>query len=126
MSLCCPCIAHTEERNRRRSASCLDGALVGLSSTLVLALVDLVTGSAESTRGAVSQAVLSGNVALGLLLVGLLGSLSRVALNGLGDVVGGVLDAVDGLADEALVGSVGVGSRHFGMCFGRVGLVWFE
>jgi hypothetical protein len=78
----------------------------------VLGLVDLVAGSGESTRRAVGNAVVSGNVALGLLLVGLLGCLSGLALDGFGDVVGGVLDGVDGLADDALVGCVGVGGRH--------------
>ena len=86
--------------------------LVGGSSTLVLVLVDLVAGSTESTGDTVGHGVLSGNVALGLLLVGLLGSLSRGALDGLGDVVGGVGDGVDGLADDTLVRLVGVGGRH--------------
>jgi hypothetical protein len=90
----------------------------------VLLLVDLVAGSVESTGDAVGNAVLSGNVALGLLLVGLLVGLGSGALDALSDVVGGVLDRVDGLADDALVGSVGVGSRHFDW---RVGWrVWFE
>jgi|SRR5690242_9904793 len=91
----------------------LDGALVGLGRTLVLGLVDLVASSAESARDAVGDRVLSGNVALGLLLVGLLGSLSRAALDGLGDVVGGVGDGVADLTDDTLVRLVGVGSRHF-------------
>lgn len=91
----------------------LDRALVGLSRGVVLLLVELVAGSGESTRGTVGQRVLSGNVALGLLLVGLLGSLGVGALDALRDVVGGVLDRVDGLADDALVGVVDVGSRHF-------------
>jgi len=88
----------------------------------VLGLVNLVAGSGQSTRGTVGDAVVSGNVALGLLLVGLLGCLSRVALDGLGNVVGGVLDRVDGLADDAVVGVVGVGGRHFDVG-GLVG--WF-
>lgn len=92
---------------------CLDGALVGLSRALVLVLVDLVAGSAESTRGTVGDGVVSGNVALGLLLVGLLGSLSRAALDGLGNVGGGVGDGVADLTDDTLVRLVGVGSRHF-------------
>jgi hypothetical protein len=92
---------------------CLDGALVGLSRALVLGLVHLVASGTESTGDAVGDGVLSGNVALSLLLVGLLGSLSRVALDGLGDVVGGVGDGVADLADDALVRLVGVGSRHF-------------
>ena len=76
-------------------------------------LVDLVASSAENTGGAVGDRVLSGNVALGLLLVGLLGSLSRVALDGLGDVVGSVGDGVADLTDDTLVRLVGVRSRHF-------------
>lgn len=79
----------------------------------MLGLVDLVGCGTEGTRDTVADRVLSGNIALGLLLVSLLGSLSGVALNALRDVVGSVLDGVDGLADDALVGSVGVGSRHF-------------
>jgi hypothetical protein len=81
----------------------------------VLGLVHLVADGGEGTRGTVGDGVVAGNVALGLLLVGLLGSLSGLALDGLGDVVGGVLDRVDGLADDAIVGVVGVGSRHFGV-----------
>lgn len=91
----------------------LDGALVGLSRALVLGLVDLVASSTKSTGDTVGDRVLSGNVALGLLLVGLLGSLSRVALDGLGDVVGGVGDGVADLTDDTLVRLVGVGDRHF-------------
>ena len=86
--------------------------LVGGSSTLVLVLVELVAGSTESTGGTVGDGVVAGNVALGLLLVGLLGSLSSGALDGLGDVVGGVGDGVGGLAEDTLVRLVGVGSRH--------------
>lgn len=52
----------------------------------MLRLVHLVTSGGESTRGAVGNGVVSGNVALGLLLVGLLGSLSGVALDSLGDL----------------------------------------
>ena len=91
----------------------LDGTLVGLSRALVLVLVDLVTSGAKGTGGTVGDAVVAGDVALGLLLVGFLGGLSGVALDALGNVVGSVLDRVDGLADDALVGGVGVGSRHF-------------
>lgn len=54
----------------------------------MLGLVHLVTSGGESTRGAVGNGVVAGNVALGLLLVGLLGSLSGVALNSLGDLDG--------------------------------------
>ena len=86
--------------------------LVGISRALVLVLVDLVAGSTESTGGTVGDGVVAGNVALGLLLVGLLGSLGRVALDGLGDVVGGVGDGVADLTDDTLVRLVGVGDRH--------------
>ena len=79
----------------------------------MLVLVDLVAGSTESTGGTVGQGVLSGNVALGLLLVGLLGSLGGVARDGLGDVVGGVGDGVADLTNNALVRLVDVGGRHF-------------
>lgn len=79
----------------------------------MLALVELVGDSAEGTGGTVGKRVLAGDIALSLLLVGLLGSLSGVSLDGLGDVVGGVLDRVDGLADDALVGVVG--NRHCGL-----------
>ncbi|OIC21657.1 hypothetical protein A7L51_19160 [Acinetobacter baumannii] len=89
----------------------------------MLLLLHLVAGGVESTRGTVGNAVVAGDVALGLLLVALLGGLSSVALDGLGDVGGGVLDRVESLADEALVGSVGVGGRHFD----EVGWIgWFE
>jgi hypothetical protein len=87
--------------------------LVGIGSSVVLLLVDLVAGSVETTGDTVTDAVVAGNVALGLLLVGLLVGRGGGALDALGDVVGGVLDRVDGLADDALVGVVGVGSRHF-------------
>ena len=46
-------------------------------------------------------------------LVGLLGSLIALALDRLGDVVGGVGDRVGDLADDTLVGLVNVGGRHF-------------
>lgn len=74
-------------------------------------LVQLVLAGTESTRDTVGDGVLAGNVALGLLLVGLLGSLSRLALDGLGDVVGGVGDRVGDLADDSLVRLVGVWCR---------------
>jgi hypothetical protein len=96
----------------------LDGSLVGLGRALVLLLVDLVASSVQRTRGTVGEAVLAGHVALGLLLVALLGGLGGLALDCLGDVVGGVLDRVDSLADDAVVGVVGVGGRH---CDGRFG-----
>ena len=113
----------SEMSNRYSSAQYLNGALVGLGGALVLLLVDLVTSGVEGTGGTVGERVLAGDVALGLLLVALLGGLSGLALDGLGDVVGGVLDRVDGRADEALVGLVGVGSRHVDKV-GGVG--WFE
>ena len=56
-------------------------------------------------------------------LVGLLGSLGALALDGLRDVVGGVGDGVGDLADDALVRLVNVGSRHVeGWLVGG----WFE
>jgi hypothetical protein len=60
----------------------------------VLLLVELVAGGVKSTGGTVSEGVLAGNVALGLLLVGLLGGGGSGALDGLGNVVGGVLSEV--------------------------------
>ena len=83
----------------------------------MLVLVELVRGSAHGTGDTVGNGVVAGNVALGLLLVGLLGSLSRVALDGLGDVVGGVGDGVADLTDDTLVRLVGVGNRHFEECW---------
>ena len=74
-------------------------------------LIDLVGGSTEGTAGTAGKRVVAG-VALGLLLVGLLAGLGGTALDGLRDVVDGVLSGVGDLADDALVGSVGVGSRH--------------
>jgi hypothetical protein len=53
----------------------------------VLGLVHLVAGGGEGARGTVGDGVVAGNVALGLLLVGLLGRLSGLALDALGDVV---------------------------------------
>jgi hypothetical protein len=103
----------SEMSNWCSSTQYLNGALVGLSGALVLLLVDLVTSGVEGTGGTVGERVLAGDVALSLLLVALLGGLSGLALDGLGDVVGGVLDRVDGLADDAVVGVVGVGGRHF-------------
>lgn len=52
----------------------------------MLALVDLVRGGTERARHTVSDAVLAGDVALGLLLVGLFAGLGGFALHGLGDV----------------------------------------
>jgi len=86
----------------------------------VLALVELVGDGAGGTGDAVAEAVLAGNVTLGLLLVGLLLSLSGLALNGLRDVVDSVGDGVGGLAEDSLVGLVDVGGRHF---VGSVGVV---
>jgi len=45
---------------------------------LVLLLVHLVGDGTETTGDTVGDGVVTGNVALGLLLVGLLGSLSRL------------------------------------------------
>ena len=71
----------------------LDTLLVGLGRSGVLGLIHLVGDGTESTGGTVGDGAVGG-VALGLLLVGLLGCLSGVALDGLGDVVGGVGDGV--------------------------------
>ena len=69
----------------------LDALLVGLGGALVLLLVDLVAAGVKGGRSTVGEGVLAGDVALGLLLVGLLGGGGGGALDGLGDVVGGVL-----------------------------------
>jgi hypothetical protein len=57
----------------------------------VLLLVDLVAGGVKGARGTVGDGVVAGDVALGLLLVGLLGRGGGGALDGLRDVLGGVL-----------------------------------
>jgi hypothetical protein len=57
----------------------------------VLLLVELVAGCVKGARGTVGDGVLAGDVALGLLLVGLLGRGGGGALDGLRNVVGGVL-----------------------------------
>lgn len=59
----------------------------------MLLLVDLVGSGVEATGDTVADGVLAGNVALGLLLVALLGGRGGSALDALGDVVGGVLEA---------------------------------
>lgn len=70
----------------------LDALLVGLGGALVLLLVNLVASGVKAARDAVRDRVLAGDVALGLLLVGLLGGGGGGTLDGLRDVVGGVLD----------------------------------
>ena len=120
----------------------LDALLVGGGGSVVLLLVELVAGGVKSTGGTVGDGVLAGDVALGLLLVGLLGGGGGGTLDGLGNVVGGVLkvllaklegcevegstygEGVGDLTDDALVGSVGVGGRHVDGLVG--GDVWFE
>jgi len=77
----------------RAEARHLDALLVGGGGALVLLLVELVAGGVKSTRGTVGEGVLAGDVALGLLLVGLLGGGGSGTLDGLGNVVGGVLGA---------------------------------
>jgi hypothetical protein len=98
-----------------RSANSLNALLIGLSRALVLLLIDFVGSSVKSARSTARERSVAG-VALGLLLVGLLGSFGGVALDSFGDVVGGVLDRVGGLADDALVRLVDVGSGHFLFC----------
>ena len=78
----------------RAGARHLDALLVGGGGSVVLLLVELVGGGVKSTGGTVGEGVLAGNVALGLLLVGLLGRGGGGALDGLGNVVGGVLGDV--------------------------------
>ena len=56
-----------------------------------LLLVDLVGAGVKGARDTVADGVLAGDVALGLLLVALLGGSGGSALDGLGNVVGGVL-----------------------------------
>lgn len=101
----------------------LDTLLVGLGRGLVLVLVELVGGSTHGTGDTAGDGVV-GSVALGLLLVGLLGSLSSVALDGLGDVVDGVADGVGDLTNDTLVRLVDVRGRHFDGVWWW--LVWFE
>lgn len=60
----------------------------------MLLLVDLVAASVKGTGDTVADGVLAGDVALGLLLVGLLGGGGGGTLDGLGNVVGGVLEKV--------------------------------
>ena len=52
--------------------------------------------------------------------VGLFAGLGSVALDGLGDVVGGVLDGVDCLADEAFVWLIDVWCRHVDCVCGKL------
>lgn len=78
----------------------------------MLGLVHLVGGSTHGTGDTVGDGVVAWDVALHLLLVGLLGGLSGLALDGLRDVLGGVLDRIGDLADDSLVWLVGVWSRH--------------
>lgn len=72
----------------------LDALLVGGGGGVVLLLVDLVAAGVKGARDTVADGVLAGDVALGLLLVALLGGRGGGALNGLGNVVGGVLDGI--------------------------------
>jgi hypothetical protein len=62
---------------------------VDISLGVVAGLVDLVSNSILCGSGAGAEA---GVAVLGNLLVGLLGSLGTGALDGLGNVVGGVLE----------------------------------
>ena len=89
----------------------------------MLLLVHLVRGGAHGTGDTAGDGVV-GSVALGLLLVGLLGSGGGGALDSLGDVLGGVVERVADLTDDTLVRLVGVGSRHFECGWWLVCLVW--
>ena len=82
------------ERTCRAGTRHLDALLVGGGGGVVLLLVELVAGGVKGTRGTVGEGVLAGDVALGLLLVGLLLGAGDGALDGLGNVVGGVLKDV--------------------------------
>jgi hypothetical protein len=87
-------VAHVvQSLTRHVVARHLDALLVGGGGALVLLLVELVAGGVKGARGTVGEGVLAGDVALGLLLVGLLGGSGGGTLDGLGDVVGGVLDS---------------------------------
>jgi hypothetical protein len=77
----------------------------------MLGLVEFVGDGAESTRGTARDRVV-GTMALGLLLVSLLGDFRRVALKRLRDVVAGVLEGIGHLADDAFVWLINVGGRH--------------
>lgn len=68
----------------------------------MLGLGELVGGSIEAGSGTAGERGIA-NIALHLLLVGLLGSLRGISLDGLRDVVGGVGDGVGDLADDAFV-----------------------
>ena len=80
--------------------------LVGLGRSVVLGLGALVGDGVASGVDAVTDAGIS--VALGDLLVGLLGSGGASALDLVGDVVAGVLDGIhfDGLGVVCLLGCV--------------------
>lgn len=69
----------------------LSSLLVNISLGLVGGLVEFVSDGILCGSGAGAQA---GIVVLGDLLVGLLGSLRTGTLDGLGNVVGGVLDGL--------------------------------
>lgn len=71
--------------------SCLDSLLVGRGRAVVLGLVHLVGSSSHSSGKSVGDGVVTWDVTLGLLLVSLLLGLSGRSLDGLRDVVGGVL-----------------------------------
>ena len=69
----------------------LGSLLVNIGSAVVLLLVHLVTDGVLGSGGAGAD---GGVAVLGNLLVGLLGGGGESALNGLRDVVGGVVDLV--------------------------------
>jgi len=87
--------------------------LVGSGRRPMGRLIDLVTESVGGSGSTVSEGVLSGNVALGLLLVGFLGDGGGGFLDLLLDVVDGVTSRVGDLADDSLVWPVDVWGRHF-------------
>src|SRR5689334_13543465 len=86
MHLCSPSISRRS--NQRVSTHLvLSGLLVEIGLSVVALLVELVADGITSGLGAGAEACVA---VLGDVLVGLLGSSGGSALDGLGDVVGGV------------------------------------
>ena len=69
----------------------LSGLLVDIGRAVVLLLVELVTDSILGSRGTSAE---RGVAVLGDLLVGLLGGGGKSTLDGVSDVVGGVVDGI--------------------------------